>query len=64
MAKIIKENNKNMEVLFTDHKDISKYIMETKKMLDEIGATLVKETLEIADEIIWESSKRKKYWYI
>ena len=64
MTKIIKDNNKNMEKLFTEHKDISRYILDTKKMLDEIGTAIVEETLRICNEIIKESSNRKKNWYV
>ncbi|SHJ67696.1 hypothetical protein, partial [Paramaledivibacter caminithermalis] len=64
MTKIIKDNNKNMEKLFTEHKDISRYILDTKKMLDEIGIAIVEEALKICDEIIKESSNRKKNWYV
>lgn len=64
MAKIIKDNNKNLENLFTEHKDISKYILDTKKMLDEIGTVMIAEALKITDEIIKESPIRKKNWYV
>jgi len=61
---IIKNNATNLEELLTGHKDISKFIMATKKMLDEVGASLVKNALEEADVIIRESDKRKKSWHV
>lgn len=64
LEKITLDNANNMETLFSEHKDISEYILATKKMLDEIGATLVKETLEMADEMVKDSAWRKKNWHI
>ncbi len=64
VKKIINENNQNMETLFVEQKDISKYIIQTRKMLDEIGTELVQNALETADEMIRDSVKRKKDWYV
>ncbi len=55
---------KNLEELLIDHRDISKFIMATKKMSDEVGTSLVKNALEEPDEIVRESDKRKKSWHV
>ncbi|NLY67222.1 MAG: hypothetical protein GX069_06645 [Tissierellia bacterium] len=34
-------------------RDISRFIINTKKSLDEIGAMIVKEALEMLDEIVF-----------
>jgi len=52
-----------MEALFTGHRDISKYIMDTKEMLDDIGTKLVKKTLERSPQditdCVWGSKLSK-----
>jgi len=58
--KIIKDNNKNLESLFVDTREISQYITDTKAMLDEIGVILVKQVLEMTDVMIKDSAIRKE----
>ncbi|QGT99581.1 hypothetical protein SYNTR_1879 [Candidatus Syntrophocurvum alkaliphilum] len=64
LGKIIRDNTKNLENLFTNHKSISDFILQTKKMLDEVGVLLVEQAFELADEMIKESVWRKENWYI
>ena len=64
IEKITRDFNNNIEDLMLNSKDISRFIINTKKSLDEIGAMIVKEALEMLDEIIRESSSRKKEYYI
>ena len=62
--KIINENTSNMEEMLIGHMDISKYILQTKEMLDKIGIKLVEKAMETTDEIIRSSENRKKNWHI
>jgi hypothetical protein len=64
IEKITRDFNNNIEDLMLNSRDISRFIINTKKSLDEIGAMIVKEALEMLDEIIRESSSRKKEYYI
>lgn len=64
IEKIIQKNTNNLGKLFNEHQDISQYIYKTKEMLDGIGAILVGEALEMADEMVRGSSWRKKNWHI
>ena len=54
----------NLEDLILESKDISKFILNTSKSLDEIGVKIVKEALEMLDETIRDSSTRKEEYYI
>ncbi|TCS91503.1 uncharacterized protein UPF0236, partial [Keratinibaculum paraultunense] len=64
IEKITRDFNNNIEDLMLNSRDISRFIINTKKSLDEIGTMIVKEALEMLDEIIRESSSRKKEYYI
>ncbi|NLK22141.1 MAG: hypothetical protein GX308_08750 [Epulopiscium sp.] len=64
IEKIISGSNENLESLFKKDKDISTYILNTKGMLNGIGTDLVKMALEMADEIVKESSSRKENWNV
>lgn len=64
IEKITRDFNNNIEDLMLNNRDISRFIINTKKSLDEIGTMIVKEALEMLDEIIRESSSRKKEYYI
>ena len=54
----------NLEDLILESKDISQFIINTGKSLDEIGVKIVKEALEMLDETIRESSTRKREYHI
>ncbi len=64
VEKITQDMKSNLEDLILDSKDISKFIINTGKSLDEIGVKIVKEALEILDVTIRESVTRKKEYYI
>lgn len=64
ITKITQENIENMDTMLTDHKNISRFILETKKMLDEVGTILVKSALETTDELTRNSAWRKKSWHV
>ena len=64
IEKITKDIKDNIEDLVLNSRDISKFIQNTSKSLDEIGVMIVKEALEMLDEVIRESSKRKREYYI
>ena len=55
---------RNLEDLILESKDISNFIINTGKSLDEIGVKIVKEALEMLDETIRESSTRKSEYHI
>ena len=64
IEKITKDIKDNIEDLMLNSRDISKFIQNTSKSLDEIGVMIVKEALEMLDEVIRGSSKRKREYYI
>ena len=64
VEKITIDMKKNLEDLILESKDISNFIINTGKSLDEIGIKIVKEALEMLDETIRESSTRKKEYHI
>ncbi len=53
IEKITRDFNNNIEDLMLNSRDISRFIINTKKSLDEIGAMIVKEALEMLDEIVF-----------
>lgn len=64
VEKIILDMKNNLEDLILDSKDISKFILNTSKTLDEIGVKIVREALEMLDDTIRDSNIRKKEYYI
>ena len=64
VEKITLDMKKNLEDLILNSKDISTFIINTSKTLDEIGVKIIKEALEINDETIRVSKERKKDYYI
>ena len=64
MQKVTTDYTKSLGELVNDKKDISKFILEMKKTLDEVGAELVGKALEIVDEVVRETKNRKKEYYI
>ena len=64
VEKITVDMKKNLEDLILKGKDISKFIINTSKSLDEIGVKIVEEALEILDETIRDSDIRKREYYI
>ena len=64
LEKIISHCEKGLEELITKKTDISGFIMDTKKMLDEVGKIIVADTLEAINEIYRNSKERKRDWTI
>ena len=62
--KIISRFEQDLEKLIRERRDISDFILATKKTLDEVGAGLVTEALEIINEVYRNSKERKKSWKI
>ena len=62
--KIISNFEQELEKLIRERRDISNFILATKKTLDEVGAGLVTEALEIINEVYRNSKERKKSWRI
>jgi len=60
--KIISNFEKDLEKLIRERRDISDFILATKRILDEVGADLVAEALEIVNQVYRNSKERKKYW--
>lgn len=50
--------------LLSEGRDISEFIIATKKTLDRIGTKLVAEALETVDQAIRESQDRKRKWVV
>jgi hypothetical protein len=62
--KISSSFEKELKNLIHERRDISDFILATKKMLDEIGATLVAEALETINEAYRNSEDRKRCWEV
>jgi len=62
--KIISNFEQKLEKLIRERGDISNFILATKKTLDEVGAGIVSEALEIINEVYRNSKERKKSWRI
>lgn len=62
--KITENSRKNLEVVLKEGRPISEFIQDTQEMLNEIGVLLVKEALEIGDELVRDSKARKEKWYV
>ncbi len=54
----------NLEKIITDKKDISEFVLQIKKTLDEAGTILIKEALETIDSLVKEDPRRKQNWYV
>ncbi|SFL40488.1 UPF0236 family transposase-like protein, partial [Candidatus Frackibacter sp. WG13] len=52
------------EIILRSDKDISELVEILKEELDKLGIKLCKWVIETADEVIKESSKRKKEWVV
>lgn len=64
VEKITLDMKNNLEDLILEGKDISKFILNIGKSLDEIGVKITREALEILDETIRNSKERKQEYYI
>ncbi|MGI6706885.1 MAG: hypothetical protein ACOX6S_11850 [Clostridia bacterium] len=64
IKKISSNYEKELKNLILERRDISEFILATKKTLDEIGVTLVAEALETIDEVYKNSKARKQNWRV
>ena len=61
---ITRSFEENFEKMLTEKKDISEFVIEIKKTLDQVGTVLAKEALEMLDSLVKEDSSRKRNWYV
>lgn len=61
---ITKSFGENLENLLMERKDISEFIVQIKKALDNVGTILVAEALETLDSMVKGDSRRKQNWYV
>ncbi len=61
---IIRSFEENFEKMLTEKKDISEFVIEIKKTLDQAGAILAKDALEMMDSLVKGDSRRKQNWYV
>lgn len=64
IEKISSSYEKELNTLISERRDISEFILATKKTLDDIGVTLVAEALETIDEAYKNSKGRKYNWTV
>lgn len=64
IQKISSSYERELEKLIREKRDISEFILATKKTLDDIGVTLVAEALETIDNAYKNSKDRKRYWTV
>lgn len=65
IAKLItKSFEENFEKMLTEKKDISEFVIEIKKALDQAGVILIREALEALDSLVKGDSRRKQNWYV
>lgn len=65
IAEIVSKGfEKDIKRLVEKKQDISQFVLEVKKGLDEVGVLLIKEAFEILDEAVKAEKSRKKKWYI
>lgn len=65
IAGLITRNfEENFEKMLTEKKDISEFVIEIKKTLDQVGTVLTKEALEMMDSLVKCDSRRKQDWYV
>ncbi len=61
---ITRSFEENFEKMLTEKKDISEFVIEVKKTMDQVGTVLAKEALEMMDSLVKCDSRRKQNWYV
>lgn len=61
---ITRSFEENFEKMLTEKKDISEFVIEIKKALDQAGTILTKEALEMLDSLVKGDSRRKQSWHV
>ncbi len=65
IAETVSNNfNKELQKLVRDRKDISEFILEMKRILDDVGTKLCAEALEQLNEAYRKSPDRKRKWVV
>ena len=64
VEKIIKSTNENLEMVLSEGKGISDFLINTKKVLDEIGLDLACGVLEEVNRRVKEDKNRKQDWVV
>ncbi|WP_169733583.1 ISLre2 family transposase [Clostridiisalibacter paucivorans] len=62
--KIINETKENLINTLANHKDISEFILNTEKILDDIGVQIVQKALETVDSLVKQDNLRKEKWTV
>ena len=61
---ITRSFEENFEKMLTEKKDISEFVIEVTKTMDQVGTVLAKEALEMMDSLVKCDSRRKQNWYV
>lgn len=61
---ITRSFEENFEKMLTEKKDISEFVLEIKKTLDQVGTILAKEALETLDSLVKSDTRRKQNWHV
>ena len=61
---ITRSFEESFEKMITEKKDISEFVIEIKKTLDQAGTILAKEALKMLDSLVKCDSRRKQNWYV
>ena len=61
---ITRSFEENFEKMLTEKKDISEFMIKIKTSLDQAGAILAKDALEMMDSLVKDDSHRKQNWYV
>ena len=61
---ITRSFEENFEKMLTEKKDISEFVIEVKKTMDQVGTVLAKEALEMMDSLVKCDPRRKQNWYV
>ncbi len=64
IKKVSNSYEKELKSLISERRDLSQFILATKKTLDEVGVALVADALETADEMYKNSNDRKRNWTV
>ncbi|WP_026895581.1 hypothetical protein [Clostridiisalibacter paucivorans] len=62
--KIINETKENLINTLANHKNISEFILNTEKILDDIGVQIVQKALETVDYLVKLDNLRKEKWTV
>ncbi len=61
---ITRSFEESMEKMLVEKQDLSEFVLEIKKTLDQAGRILTREALETMDSLVKSDSRRKQNWYV